>query len=189
MTPVGVRAGPVAFRLMARSPLSPLGAVVRGSIAGAAGTVAMDLVWYWRYRRDGGTDRFADWEFSTATTTWDQAAAPAQVGRRVVEGVLQRELSDSWAGPTNNVVHWATGLMWGSVYGIVARSTGKPRVRMGVPFGCFVWGTSYVVLPLAKLYEPIWRYDAKTLAKDLSAHLAFGLGTAATFRVLAAARR
>jgi hypothetical protein len=37
---------------------------------------------------------------------------------------------------------------------------------------------------LAKLYKPIWEYDAKTLAKDLSAHFAYGLGTAATFRLL-----
>jgi hypothetical protein len=37
---------------------------------------------------------------------------------------------------------------------------------------------------LAKLYKPIWEYDAETLAKDLSAHLAYGLATAATFGLL-----
>jgi len=42
------------------------------------------------------------------------------------------------------------------------------------------------VLPLAKVYKPIWQYDARTLAKDLSAHLAYGIGTAAAFRVLSA---
>jgi len=34
--------------------------------------------------------------------------------------------------------------------------------------------TGYVVLPLVKLYKPIWEYDGKTLAKDLSAYLTFG---------------
>ena len=46
--------------------------------------------------------------------------------------------------------------------------------------------SSYAVLPLAKLYKPIWEYDRKTLAKDLSAHLAYGLATAAAFRLLTA---
>lgn len=31
--------------------------------------------------------------------------------------------------------------------------------------------SGYVLVPLAKVYEPIWKYDARTLADDLSAHL------------------
>jgi hypothetical protein len=46
---------------------------------------------------------------------------------------------------------------------------------------------SYAVLVPAKLYKPIWEYDVPTLAKDLSAHLVYGLAAAATLRVLAAA--
>lgn len=45
----------------------------------------------------------------------------------------------------------------------------------------------YVVLPAANLYKPIWDYDRKTLAKDLSAHLIYGLGTATTVRLLSVA--
>lgn len=173
---------------MARSPLTPLGAVVRGALAGAAGTVAMDVVWFARYRRGGGEDGFASWEFSGSTLTWEEAAAPAQVGKRVLEGFLQHDVPESWAGPTNNVVHWAYGLMWGSLYGVVAGSARTPKLRWGPPFAAVVWGSGYAVLPLAKLYKPIWEYDAATLAKDLSAHMAFGSGTAAAFRLLAAAR-
>jgi hypothetical protein len=36
-----------------------------------------------------------------------------------------------------------------------------------------------------RLYKPIWEYDLPTLWKDLSAHLVYGLGTAATFRATA----
>ena len=43
-----------------------------------------------------------------------------------------------------------------------------------------------VLLPAAKLYKPIWEYDRKTLAKDLGAHLVYGLATASAFRVLSA---
>ena len=37
---------------------------------------------------------------------------------------------------------------------------------------------------VAGLYKPIWEYDAKTLAWDLGAHLAYGAGTGTTFWLL-----
>ena len=59
----------------------------------------------------------------------------------------------------------------------------RPRIGYGLPFGATVWASGYIVLPAAKLYEPIWRYDVKTLANDLSAHLVYGLTTAAAWRM------
>jgi hypothetical protein len=50
-----------------------------------------------------------------------------------------------------------------------------------VPFGACVFAIDYIVLPEGGLYKPIWEYDAKTLAYDLSAHLAYGAGTGAAF--------
>jgi hypothetical protein len=144
----------------------------------------MDLVWYSRYRRGGGHDRFIDWELSRNIKRWDDAGPPAQIGKRLVEGLLQTELPDELAGPTNNVVHWATGVQWGSVYGLVAGSTPKPRPGHGVVLGAVAWAASYVVLPLAKVYKPIWEYDRATLAKDYSAHVVFGVATATTYQLL-----
>jgi len=34
-----------------------------GVLAGGAGTAAMDVLWYLRYKSGGGTERFTDWEF------------------------------------------------------------------------------------------------------------------------------
>src|SRR3712207_8242491 len=56
------------------------------------------------------------------------------------------------------------------------------RAWYGVPFGAAFWGSGYVVLPAAGLYEPIWKYDRETLAKDLGAHLAYGITTAVVDR-------
>ena len=81
-------------------------------------------------------------------------------------------------------MHWAYGILNGAQYGLVAGSLSAPRIRYGLPFGAAVWASSYVILPAAKLYEPIWKYDRKTLANDLSAHLVYGLGTAATMQIL-----
>ncbi len=163
--------------------LTPVGVVTRGFAAGLVGTAAMDLVWFWRYRRSGGQGKLVDWEFS-AGVTWETAPAPAQVGKRIVEGLFQVELPEDKAPLTNNVVHWGYGIAWGGLFGLVVGSLRSPAVWHGLLFGPTVWVSGYVVLPLAKLYRPMWEYDAKTLWKDLSAHLAYGLTTAAAFRLL-----
>ena len=81
-------------------------------------------------------------------------------------------------------MHWGYGIFNGASSGIGAGSLPTPRISYGLPFGATVWAGDYVILPAAKLYKPIWEYDAKTLANDLSAHLVYGLGTAAALRLL-----
>jgi hypothetical protein len=166
---------------------TPLGAVARGLLAGAVGTAAMDVLWFSRYRRGGGGSGVLDWEFSRGLSSWDDAPAPAQVGRRLIEGVLHRPAPAERAALVTNVMHWGYGLFWGAQYGIVAGSlTVRRTLRSGLACGAIVWAGDYVVLPLAGIYEPIWKYDLKTLADDLSAHLLFGVATAGTFRLLPA---
>ncbi|MER8071177.1 hypothetical protein ABTZ59_23075 [Streptomyces sp. NPDC094034] len=41
--------------------------------------------------------------------------------------------------------------------------------------------SGYLVLPQAGIYKPIWDYDVRTLGEDLSAHLAYGMATGASF--------
>jgi hypothetical protein len=164
--------------------LTPLGALIRGAVAGAAGTAAMDAVLFARYRRGGGTSNAKEWELSDGLSGWEDAPAPAQVGKRLVEGLFEIELPPKHARLVNNVTHWAFGMFNGAQYGVVAGSLHGARTSYGLPFGATVWATGYLVLPAAKLYEPIWQYDVKTLARDLSAHLVYGLATAATLRVL-----
>jgi hypothetical protein len=164
--------------------ITPIAAVALGLLAGTAGTAAMDALLFYRYRRGGGTEDAERWESSAGVGGWDQAPAPAIVGKRIVEGLFQTELPPARARLVNNVTHWAFGIANGAVYGIVAGSLRRPRAVYGIPFGASVWAGGYVVLPLAKLYKPIWEYDAKTLAEDLSAHLLYGLTTAGAFELL-----
>jgi hypothetical protein len=161
---------------------TPLLDITHGLVAGAVGTLAMDVVLYERYQRGGGESSPLDWEFSVGLRSWEQAPAPAQVGRRLIEGVFQRKVPPSRAALVNNVTHWAYGMLGGGQYGLVVGSLAAPRIRYGLLFGSAVWATGYAVLPLAKLYKPIWDYDRTTLARDLSAHLVYGLATAAAYR-------
>ena len=170
-----------------RRTMKPLGAVVRGLVAGAVGTAAMDALLFARYRRDGGDSDFESWESSDGLNSWDEAPAPAQVGKRLVEGLFQRDLAPERARLVNNVTHWTYGMLGGAQYGLLAGSLKAPRVWYGLPFGAGVWATGYVVLPAAKLYKPIWDYDRITLAKDLTAHLVYGASTAVALQLLAGA--
>jgi hypothetical protein len=145
----------------------------------------MDALLFARYRRGGGKTRFAEWESSAGVKSWEDAPAPAHVGKRLVEGLFQIELPPQRARLVNNVMHWGYGIVNAAGYGIVAGSLPRPRIVYGLPFGATVWASGYVVLPAAKLYEPIWKYDIKTLGDDLSAHLTYGLTTAAAWQVLA----
>lgn len=154
----------------------PVRAVVRGAVAGAAGTIGMDLLWYSRYRSGGGEDGFLDWELSRGTEDWDHAATPGLVGRKVAEAIGV-ELPDSAAALTTNLVHWATGIKWGMLYAVAA--TRRPGIRSGVALGLVACSTSYVVLPRLGLYKPIWEYEAQALAQDYSAHAIFGAVTGA----------
>ena len=163
---------------------NPVGSVARGAVAAAVGTLAMDLVWYARYRRGGGGDGFADWELSTGTSDFEDAPTPARVGQRLVREIAGVELPDRAAALTSDVVHWATGLQWGAGYGLAAAFGVEPGLRSGAVLGLVACSTSYVVLPLLGLYGPIWSYDASTLARDYSAHLVFGTVTGAALRVL-----
>jgi len=164
--------------------VSPVAAVILGAAAGAAGTAAMNGLWFARYRRGGGQQGPVAWETVEGVDKWDDTSAPGQVGRRIVEGFTQHELPDRGARTMTNVVHCATGLAWGAQFGIVAGSTVRRCWTLGLLFGPLVWLASYVLMPLAKLYKPIWEYDLNTLAKDLSAHMVYGAATGATFAAL-----
>jgi hypothetical protein len=67
-----------------------------------------------------------------------------------------------------------------------AASTARVAACLSVPRS---GPPGYLVLSEAGLYQPIWKYDATTLARDLSAHLAYGTGTGAAFWLLARTRR
>jgi hypothetical protein len=164
-----------------RSRPHPLRRAALGALAGVAGTLAMDLVWYRRARRDGSDAAFPDWEVVRDLDRWEDAPAPGRMGRKIVATVSGDDPPAERAAAISNVMHWAYGTTWGALYALAF-----PRRRWwtGPALGGFVWSSDYVTLPLAGVYEPIWKYDLPTLRKDLSAHLVFGAATDAAARAL-----
>ena len=73
--------------------MTPLGAIARGLAAGAVGTLAMDLLLF--ARDSGAAAARAASPRGSSRPVWragKQAPAPAQVGKRLVEGLFDIEL-------------------------------------------------------------------------------------------------
>jgi hypothetical protein len=147
----------------------PLAAVKRGIAAGVAGTAVMTAAQTVYYKATGA----------------QPSTVPAQVARRVIEGVLRRDLPPQSAQgidpALNNATHWLYGTSWGALFGLTAAGR---RPGAGVVFGLLVWGASLVHLPAMKLAPPIWQQDPSSIAPDLGFHLLYGTATAAAYHTL-----
>jgi hypothetical protein len=150
----------------------------------------MDTLLYRRYRDGGGREQALKWEFSAEVKGWEDVSAPGLVGRDVLERLLgSREVPQDWAKSVQNIVHWATGVGWCIPLALVLPQRKSAAWVCGVSIGPIAWVSSYVVLPFAKIYKPIWDYDAKTLAEDFSAHLVYGVTIGAILAVAAKGTR
>ncbi len=153
---------------MARSGRTPLGATIAGLAAGAAGTGVMTAAQTAYMKATGG----------------ESSSTPAEVGKRIIRGVFQREVDEARTEQLNNAMHWLYGTSWGAVYGIAAGGRHPRALRGGLLFGLGVWGASLVELPAMGLAPPPWEYSPASIAPDLGFHLVYGLGVAAAFKVV-----
>lgn len=164
---------------------TPLGAVARGVLAGAAGTAAM-TAWQElssRLQSSGGSS--GGGEGGDGEDPWTSAPAPAKVAKRLIEGVFRREVGPEYIRLLTHAAHWSYGTAWGAVYGLLQGTLRVNPLAHGIAFGTGVWAMSYVELVPMGLYEPPWKYPAKSLAKDLSYHLVYGAGVAGAYHLLA----
>jgi hypothetical protein len=151
-----------------RARPTPSRAVVRGLLAGLAGTGVMTAYQTAVLKARGS----------------QPSSTPAEVACRIIEGVLQREVPPDRMGELNTAMHVLYGTSWGAPYGILAASRPRGVVGKGLLAGLAVWAASLVELPAMKLAPPPWEYPPAELALDASYHLVYGLGTAAAFRAL-----
>jgi hypothetical protein len=161
---------------MAAGTKTPLAALLQGLVAGAVGTAVFTGYQALIGKRTG----------TKQPRRWADAPQPAQVGRRVAEGLFQRKVTLAQVPTLTQVVHWAYGTAWGAAYAVIEESVGRPLVS-GVTLATAVTAADYTLLPAMKLYDPPWEHDPTTLAKDFGHHLVHGLAVAGAYRLLDAA--
>ena len=168
-------------RLLRRRPPSPLGALVRGLIAGAAGAGLQSLF----FRAT------ARWTPEPTRVPPDQGGKPAReqkennletTGRRFVEGLMKRgPLHAAEKRRAATAVHYLFGAMWGGLYGLWRESGRSP----GSVFGVVVWlASDNLILPAFRLSGWPQRYRLAEHGYALQAHLVYGVGTAAAYALL-----
>ena len=155
-----------------------LTAVGKGVLAGLAGTAAMTAYQEAVARARG---RSAAAEQLKEPRTWAEAPAPAQLAKKVSEGVFNKRVVKRQAPLITNIVHWSYGAALGGAYGLAASHLRRNAAVQGVAVGTAVWGLAYASRAPLGIYEAPWRYPAKTLGIDFSYHLVYGLGVAAAF--------
>lgn len=152
--------------------------VAAGAVATAVLTASQEAV-----SRARGKSQLK--EQSKPPRTWADAPAPAQLAKRVSEGVFSHRVTKRQAPAAAAALHWAYGTGLGALFGLVQAKARPPSALHGVAFGTAVWAWAYVMLPALKIYEPIWRHPPGTLALDLSYHLVYGLSLAGAYEAIA----
>jgi uncharacterized membrane protein YagU involved in acid resistance len=168
---------------------SPLGVVARGLAAGLVGTAAMTAWQETAAKLKKRTMVAVEDRYREDVDPWEKAPAPAQVARRMLEALFRIEVPAERIPLFTNAVHWGYGTALGASYGLVESSVRSRPALHGALFGSGVWAMSYATLVPMGLYEPPWRYPAKTIAKDVSYHLVYGTGVAAGWALIDRATR
>ncbi len=104
-------------RKVRRDNLTPARTIATGVIAAGVETLALDLLQVFRQRQNRTGSSFRSLETGESIEGWDDVSAPGEIGRRVMQGFVQRDLPSSMARSLNNVVHWSYGLGWCAAYG------------------------------------------------------------------------
>lgn len=166
------------------SEMTPIGALVRGAVAGAFGAWVQNRFFEL-------TGELAPPQVETSFDPPEPQQAEEQptqtVARRFVEGFMtQGPLDDEQKSAGGQVVHYGFGATWGAVYGL-ARATfpavGGTAGLLGFSTGVWLVG-DVVILPAFRLSAPATEYPVQNHAYALVAHVAYGAGVLAAWRLL-----
>lgn len=161
--------------------------VRRGFLAGLAGTAAMTIA---QTKMPKGllSKLPSGYEPSKPRFPMEPEAknepATEVVARRALQGIAHRRVTErqrKWAG---QLVHFGTGAAWGGLFGLLARR--RPKLRHGLAWGAAVWVLNdNLLVPLLRLGDWPRHYPIGVHLSALLAHLAYGAGTAAAYRLAA----
>jgi hypothetical protein len=152
--------------------------IVKGAVAGAAGTWAMNRTTTWLYERESPEAR----ERENDARGGQSAYATAAESLAARAGV---ELAESQKSTAASGIHWLTGLFAGTTYAALRRSW--PEVAAGA--GTLYGGGFFLVMdelmnPALGLTPGPRRFPWQTHARGLAGHLVFGIVNDTALRVL-----
>jgi putative membrane protein len=99
--------------------------------------------------------------------------------------LVGKRLPEDRKAAAGEVVHYATGAVWGALFGLLARRLPVPIVAAGAAWGTAVWLVSdELLVPALGFSRSPAKYPPSTHAKALASHLVYGTTTEAGYRAL-----
>ena len=165
---------------------SPLAAIVKGAIAGAAGTWAMGEA---MSRAPQLLER-AGYRLPDAPPGPTAPDSPTEeVAERLAEGLAQDEIDEGTKATAGQVIHWSYGAAWGAAYGVLQATLKLPTLFGGALFGAGVGYFGERVMPALRLQNPPERNPRAVNVFHMGGHVLYGIAVALTWRVLNLGRR
>jgi uncharacterized membrane protein YagU involved in acid resistance len=166
---------------------APMMVVIKGGIAGLAGTAVLTLA---MKRAPEAMQRLG---ISTSEPPASEVQAQSERGaeeptsklaEKVAVGMLDTLVEEETKHAAGQAVHWGYGAAWGAMYGIVQSSLRFPDLLHGTVFGTIVGLVASTVVPAIGLTPPPKRQPMLINAMQMVYHLLYGWTTALTFRLL-----
>lgn len=164
---------------------TPLGALGRGLIAGAAGAGVQTFFFQVTEPVRPSSGKV---DFKPPEPEQKGESELETVGRRLVTGLLARgPIRKARRQQVGQLVHFGYGALWGGLYGLTCETF--PRVRnhlaTSLGYGTFVWILSdSVILPSLRLAAWPHKYPLRTHAYAWMAHVAYAAGLWAAYQAL-----
>ncbi len=147
--------------------MSIVGAVGRGMIAGALGTVAMTV-----------TQRA-----EMAMTERKPSTVPGQVGAHLIPGKDPDDDAD--VRQLNAGVHWGHGIMMGAVRGLLDAAGLRGPAASGAHFA-LLWVSDAVLYRSLGIADVPWRWTGREIATDVAHKGVYAAVTGAVYDALTA---
>jgi hypothetical protein len=146
-----------------------LGALGRGMVAGAVGTIAMTI-----------SERL-----EMAVSGRQPSQVPGQVGANLLPRRDPNSASD--VELLNGPVHWAHGISMGAVRGALDMA-GLRGPQASVAHFALLWGGDAILYRALGIADSPWRWDADQLASDMLHKGVYAAMTGAAYDALATSR-
>lgn len=165
---------------------SPLTVIVKGALAGAAGTAVMGA---FMERAPQILERIGIQLPAERPGPTAPDPPTTAIAERVAKGVAKQPLDAETKATAGQAVHWTYGAAWGAFFGVMQSTLKLPHLVHGTIFGALVGVVADTLLPAMRLQRDPRTNPAPTNVMHMASHLVFGWTTAIVYGMLNLGRR
>lgn len=168
---------------MADRHQNPIKGAVCGIVAGAAASAVMDV--YWKIVKGRLGDRPEQKPKGKNDGQEEEQPSTQVIADRLSQALTGEEIPKKDKAVAGIGVHYATGLLFGALFGLAAAMRPRLRIMSGLLYGAAIWAVlDEVALRLLGIAPDADKVPPIEHAQALGAHLVYGSSTAIFTRLL-----